>query len=82
MSSSSSPNVFAPRTNAAWLCVRRYRQVVVVQQAPQGVAPAAPHELLVLVTCPTGVRSGDAIEIEVEPRNRGGLMAFLKERCF
>ena len=25
MSSSSSPNVFAPRTNAAWLCVRRYR---------------------------------------------------------
>jgi len=47
----------------------RYRQVVVVREPPRGTAAVvAPSEQLVLVTCPHGVRPGDAIEIEVEGR--------------
>jgi hypothetical protein len=46
----------------------RYRSVVVVQQAPPGMPPAGPQEMLVHVSCPFGVRPGDPLEIDVEGR--------------
>jgi hypothetical protein len=37
----------------------------VLRQAPAGVPPLAPHELLARVTCPAGAAAGTALEIEV-----------------
>ena len=46
----------------------RYKQVTIVQQAPPGQPPIGAHEMLVLISCPHGVRPGDPLEIEVDGR--------------
>mmetsp|Transcript_14097 Transcript_14097/g.18318 ORF Transcript_14097/g.18318 Transcript_14097/m.18318 type:complete len:313 (-) Transcript_14097:657-1595(-) len=43
----------------------RYRQVIIVEQVPEGMAPLGTNEQLVCVSCPIGARPGDPLELEV-----------------